>query len=280
MLRVRVLAELRRAWPYALALALLLGAVVSLGAHLSNAFPSRERPFGWAGPANFENAVAMVRPDILLAATLPALLLGATALRERAPRTARVPDVLVALAVDALLVALACFVGSLVAWFVAAKSPVEAFVAFGSATALVALAFYSLAFLVSAIVPRHALAPSLVVWGFFNFLYEGWTRVVLFRQVGYEPLASGNFPAWFWASQAFSPLTAYRGVLILWRRGFMDYLEKAALGSAALPAWMNPGTFALLMVGLWILVPLGLGVGIWAWRGRDYASDVAAPTSL
>src|SRR5581483_12146089 len=103
------LRELRRAWPYALVLALGLGAVVTVGANISNAFPSQARPFGWPGPASFENAVAMVRPDIVLATTLPALLLGATALRRHDPREG---GLLPILAVDAALLLVAAFVAS------------------------------------------------------------------------------------------------------------------------------------------------------------------------
>jgi len=267
--------EAKRAWPYALALAALLGSVVAVGANLSNAFPSQERPFGWPGPASFENGVAMVRPDILLATTLPALLLGATALRARDAKTERAGVLLPILAVDALLVAAACFVGALVAFLAAAKSPVEALFAFAAASTLLALAFYSLAFLVSALLPRHAIAPSLAIWGFFTSVYESLTRVILFRQVGYGPLASGDFPPWFWVSQAASPFTVYRGVLILWRRGFMDYVEKAALGNAVLPSWMNAGTFALVMLGLWIVLPLGLALGAWQFRGRASVASSA-----
>jgi hypothetical protein len=60
-------------------------------------------------------------------------------------------------------------------------------------------------------------------------------------------------------------------VLILWERGFMDYLEKAALGQATLPAWMNPGTFAALTLVLWVALPVGLGLLVWHWKGRSSA---------
>lgn len=260
--------ELRRAWPYALALALLLGAVVVVGANLSNAFPSQERPFGWPGPANLENGVAMVRTEIILACTLPALLLGATALRARDPREDSPADLLPALGVDVALLVVAAFAAALIAWIGAAKSPFPAVVAFGTAEALLALAFFSLGWLAAALFGSHGVAAAGAIWLFFTAVYENWTRVILFRQVGYGPLASGQFPSWFWASQALSPLTAYRGVLILWRRGFMDYLEKAALGSAALPAWMTPATFASVMIAMWVVLPLGLALGAWWLKGR------------
>jgi hypothetical protein len=148
-------------------------------------------------------------------------------------------------------------------------------VAFAAAHALLALAFFALAFLVASLVPRHGIPASVAVWGFFAFIYEGWMRVILFRQQGYDKLTAGEFPAWFWTSQAASPLTAYRGVLILWRRGFMDYLEKAALGNAALPAWMTPATFSALLLVVWVAIPVGLGLAFWQWRGR--ASVEPAP---
>jgi hypothetical protein len=272
-------AELRRAWPYALVLALVLGAAVVVGANLSNAFPSKDHPFGWAGPANFENAVAMVRPEIVLACTLPALAMGATALRRRDPREQGPASLLPALGVDAALLVAAALLAAIIGFVGAAKTTSDALVAFASAQALLALAFFALGYLAGALVPRHALPAALAVWSFFNLLYEGMTRVALFRQMGYDRLSAGEFPAWFWVSQALSPLAAYRGVLILWRRGFMDYLEKAALGNAALPAWMTPATFALLMLALWVALPLGLALGAWWLRGRLERAVGASPAS-
>lgn len=261
--------ELRRAWPFALVLGLVLGAVVVLGANLSNAFPSRDRPFGWPGPASFENGVAMVRGDIVLATTLPALLMGATALRERHPTEDGPRTLLLIFGVDAALLVAGAFLAAGIGAWGAAKAPPQAFLAFAVASALLALAFWSLAFLVSALLPRHRIATSLGVWGFFNLLYEGTARTILFRQEGYEPLASGQFPMWFWVSQALSPLTSYRGVLILWRPGFKDYVEKAILTpETPLPAWMTPFNFGAVMVALWILIPVGLALAAWWTRGR------------
>ncbi len=261
-------AELRRAWPYALVLALGLGTVVVVGANLSNAFPSQSRPFGWPGPASLENGVAMVRTEIVLACTLPALLLGATALRGRDPREDPARTLLPALATDAALLVVAAFLAALIAFVGAARSPPAALLAFGSAESLLALAFFSMGYLAAAVASRHAVAAAFGVWAFFTLVYENWTRVILFRQVGYDPLASGDFPTWFWVSQGLSPLTAYRGVLILWRPGFMDYLEKAALSGAALPAWMTPATFAGILLVMWVLAPVALALGAWWVRGR------------
>ena len=264
----QVRGEARRALPYALVLALALGAVVSVGAHYSNAFPSQSRPFGWPGPAHFHNAVAMVRGDLVLAASVPALVLGARALSDRDPHIQRAPRVLAAFLAHGILLVTASFCAAAIGGIVAFKTPTNAFMAFSVAHALLALSFYSLAFLCSALFRRHALAAAALVWIAFNTVYESLVRTAVFRQVGGDALAAGQFPGWFYVAQALSPLSAYRGTLILWERGFMDYLEKAALGQAALPAWMNPGTFVALTLVLWVALPVGLALAAWAWRGR------------
>jgi hypothetical protein len=261
--------EARRAFPYALVLLLALGTVVSVGAHYSNAFPSQDRPFGWPGPARFENAVAMVRGDLVLAASVPALLLGAVAFARRDPRVDGVRRMGAAFAAHALLLVAACFCAGAVGGLVAFKAPTNAFLAFSVAHALLALSFYALAFLCGALAGRHALPAAAAVWLGFNAVYESVVRTVVFRQVGGDALAQGQFPGWFYVAQALSPLSAYRGTLILWERGFMDYLEKAALGKAALPAWMNPGVFAALTLVLWVALPVGLGLLAWRWKGRS-----------
>ena len=263
--------EARRALPYALLLMLALGAVVSVGAHYSNAFPSESRPFGWPGPAAFQNAVAMVRGDLVLAASLPALVLGARALAGRDPLAQPARRILPILLAHALLLVVACFAAAAIGGLVAFRTPTSAFLAFSVAHALLALSFYSLAFLCGAILRRHALPLAMGVWLAFNAAYEGLVRTAVFREAGYNALAAGQFPSWFYVAQALSPLSAYRGVLILWERGFMDALEKAALGKAALPGWLNPGTFIVLTLVLWIAIPLGVALGIWAWRGRASA---------
>ena len=273
--REQMRAEARRALPYGLVLMLALGLAVSVGAHLSNAFPSEGRPFGWEGPARFENAVAMVRGDLVLAASLPALLLGARALRGLDPAThgaGRMPPAMLA---HALVLATACFGAGAIGGMVAFKTPLAAYVAFSTAHALLALSFYSLAFLGAAFTRRHAVAVAAGVWLFFNAAYEGLVRTAVFRQAGYHALAAGQFPSWFYVAQALSPLSAYRGVLILWERGFMDYLEKTVLGDANLPAWMHPGSFAALTLALWVALPLGLAAGLWWWKARAHAAQAA-----
>jgi hypothetical protein len=101
-------------------------------------------------------------------------------------------------------------------------------------------------------------------------------RTILFRQEGYDNLTAGLFPTWFFVAQGFSPLTAYRGVLILWDRKFMDGLEKATVGAAALPSWLNPLTMAAFLTALWIALPLGIAGLLHWWRGRE--ARVPEPT--
>lgn len=264
--------EARRAWPYAVLLGVALGAIVVIGANYSNAFPSEQRPFGWPGPSGFENAVAMVRGDIVVATTLPALLLGATL--WRAPGRLGV-----AMATDGLLVLLAVGLATLIGAIGAADTRSLAYLSFYVAHALLALSFYSLAALCSIAATRYAAPVALAVWLVLNAGYESVVRTVLFRTEGYDALSTGVFPPWFFVAQAFSPLTAYRGVLILWDRRMMDGLEKAVLGDAALPAWLNPLTMGAFMVALWIALPLALaGLLAW-WRRRAAGRDVAAQRS-
>jgi hypothetical protein len=262
------LAEIRRAWPYALVLAAALGAVVVAGADLSNAFPSKSRPFGWPGPSSFENAVAMVRPELVLAASLPALLLGATALARRDPRRDGAAALGIVVGLDAALLALATLVAALVGKWGSFATPADAFWAFAAAHALLALACYGFAFLASAIARGHAPALALAAWLGFTALYDDVTQTMLFRQAGYDRLVAGDFPPWFFVAQAFSPETLYRGVLILWDRKLMDYEEQAALANAALPAWLTPATFAGLLAATWFVVPIALGTGVWMLRRR------------
>src|SRR5438067_2852838 len=123
-------AELRRAWPLALALALGAGAVLVVGVNLSNAFPSQDRPFGWPGPSSFENGVAMVRPELVLATTIPALLLGVRALNRREPHADGPAALLGIFALDAMLLFLAAFVAAVIGKLGASRTTALAFVAF------------------------------------------------------------------------------------------------------------------------------------------------------
>ncbi|HUR69072.1 MAG TPA: hypothetical protein VM370_07480 [Candidatus Thermoplasmatota archaeon] len=264
--------DTRRAAPYALLLALGLGAVVVAGAHYSNAFPSEKAPFGWPGPSSFEHAVAMVRSDLILAASLPALALGAFALRGREPAREGVGGALRTYGVHAAMLAVAVLVAGILGAIGAAKAPFDAVFAFWTAHTVLALAFYSIAFAWSCWLKEHALAGAAAMWIGFLGLYESVTRTILFRQVGYERLAAGDFPTWFWAAQGLSPLSSYTGILILWREKFRDYTETAVLANAALPSWLVPATFVALATMLWILLPLSIGLAGWWWRARTWSA--------
>ena len=261
--------ELLRAAPYALLLALALSTVLVIGVNLSNAFPSESRPFGWPGTSPFWNGVATVRSDLVVATTLPALLWGVAFLHNRDPRAERTTSLGMALGVNVALLVLAVVLATGVGAVAASKVHARAFTAFFAAHALLALSFWSLAVLCGALLTRWAAPAAAGVWLLFHAAYENATRWVVFRDAGYHALANGEFPSWFYAAQALSPLSAYRGVLILWERGFMDYLESATLGKAVLPAWVNPGTFMVLGLALWVALPLGIAAFAWWWRGRD-----------
>lgn len=258
------LPEIRRAAPYALALAALLGAVVIVGAHQSNAFPSADRPFGWPGPSSLSGAVAMARADLVLAASVPALLLGAMALRGR---RAGLPLALTWVT-HAALVGAGVLVGALAGAAGVREAPGDALAAFVVAHGVLALSFYSIGFLWSSLLGRHALAPAAATWLFFVGIYDRVLQTMLFRKVGYHELAAGSFPDWFWVSQAFSPLSSYRGILILWRPDFRDYVEKVALEGARLPGWIVPATFVALALALWMLIPLALAHLVGWWRAQ------------
>jgi hypothetical protein len=258
----------RRAAPYAAILALGLGLAVALGANLANAYPSRTRPFGWPGASNFDGGVATVRPELVLAGSLPGLLWG---LRSRPRPEARprcLPMVVVGWVADIALVCAAVLVATLIGAWGASDTPADAFWGFFAAHALLALSFYCIGALAAAVVRRHALAAGLAAWVVFAVLLDGFVRWRLFRDAGYDNLAAGRFPSWFYVSEALSPVAGYRAVLILWRRGFRDAVEHAVLDHAALPDWVTASTFALAVAVLWVALPLGLAAVAWWLRIR------------
>lgn len=261
--------ELRRAAPYVLLLALGLGAVVVAGAHYSNAWPSEKAEFGWPGAASLERGVAMVRSDIVLATTIPALLMGARALARRTPALDQPLSVLAVYGLHVAMIALGVLVATLVGALGAGDAPLEAGFAFWTAHTVLALSFYSIAFLWNCYLHEHAVAAAAATWIVFLGLYEAVTRTIMFRTEGYTQITNAGFPDWFWAAQGLSPLASYQGILILWRPRFRDMIEEAALENAVLPSWLVPGTFVALAVVLWMLVPLGLGLLGWWWRGRS-----------
>ena len=264
-----LLAELRRAAPYVLLLALGLGAVVVAGAHYSNAWPSEKAEYGWPGAASLERGVAMVRSDIVLATTIPALILGARALLTRSPSVDRTRSILPVYALHAALIGLAVLVATVIGALGAGDAPFEATFAFWTAHTVLALSFYSIGFLWNCYLREHAVAAALATWIAFLGLYEAVTRTIMFRSEGYTQITNVGFPDWFWVAQGLSPLSSYTGILILWRPRFRDMIEEAALENAALPSWLVPSTFVALAIVLWMLIPLGIGALGWWWRGRS-----------
>lgn len=270
----------RSAWPFAALLAFALGGSLFAGANLSTAFPSEQKPFGWPGTATFDNAVAMVRPELLLAATVPAVLWGARTLGNLDPRRDGMRGFWTRIGIDMPFLWVGVLGGALIGKWAASKTPDDALLAFTVAHGLLATAFYLIGLAVSVAFRRNGLPVAVGAWGFFAYLFEDLVRWQTFRQAGYFELRLGHFPGWFYVAQALSPVAAYRGVLIMWREGFRDGLEHAVLDDAPLPAWMNAGNFVLLMLVLWVAVPLAYAsLGWWTrahWHERSGAAPVAA----
>lgn len=286
--RVRVgLASLGRTaaptWPYALVLAAALAGALWIGANLSNATPSSSRPYGWPGTADFDAAVASMRPALVLAASVPGLLMGLAAARRpparRAPRQSLPPIML-----DLALLALGAYVGAHVGALGARRAAGAAVTLFVTAHLLLAWVAYAMAQLASSVSRRHGAALAAGLWMADVGLSDSFVRWHLFRDAGYTNLAAGRFPGWFYASQAASPTAAYRGMLILGRPGFRDYTEHAALDGATMPAWLTPALFVWVLVLLWVALPLAYAQGIsWVRRLRSDAGGWfpgrAAPTA-
>lgn len=260
--------ELFRAWPYALLLALALGGALALGVNLSNAWPSANKPFGWPGPSSFDNGVAMVRTELVLAASVPGLLLGLGTPRRLDPARDGSRNFLARIGVDVVLLTAAPFAAAGLGAWAASKSTGESVFAFGVAHALLALAFYSIAFLAQTLLPRYGGAPALTIWIVYVVLLENLLQWRLFREVGYHALKAGQLPVWFFATQLASPFAAYRGVLILWRPGFRGGIEQAALKDATLPAWVAADTFVVLLIFAWVILPLEVAALAFAWRAE------------
>ncbi len=265
--------HLRRAGPAALLLALATGAATVLGAHVYNAWPTAAFPYGEPGPAPLERGVAYVRPALVLTASLPALLLGLQTAqgldgrhRWRAP-LARVGADL------GLLAAAAGLAAAIGAWGTA-SAPAGAVVALAVSTALLAWSFHALGVLAGTLGAQRANAGLFAVgtWLAFHALYESFVRWRLFRATSYYELRAGDLPLWFVAAQALSPLSAYRGLMILWRPEFRDGLEREALRNATLPGWLGAGALAVVLL-LWTVIPLGVAALLWARRMGPAAPD-------
>ncbi len=269
--------HLRRAGPTVLLMALATGVATVLGGHVYNAWPTAGYPHGEPGPANLERAVAYVRPALVLTTSLPALLLGLRsaagldAARGWGPPMLRV-------GADLLLLAVGAAVAALIGAWATAEAPAEAIVALAVSTMLLAWSFHAMAFAAGVILPGRAALPATGLWLVFHGLYESLVRWRLFRATGYYELRAGQLPIWFVAAQALSPLAAYRGLMILWRPGFRDGLERETLRNATLPGWLGPEVLAIMLL-LWTVVPLALAAAVWARRTGVAARAAAQPES-
>ena len=252
--------------PFAILLALALGFAVWVGAELSHAYPSEAAPHGWNGPANFDAGVATLRPQLVLAAAIPAILLGLMSARRFQVALTGPTRAGLLLAADLALIAIAAFFGAVIAREGASKTSNDALWAFVGAHALLAASFYALAVL-SAVLVRRAPALLIGVLGTgYIAIYDSFLRWKALRDLGLEGLRAGALPAWFYAAQAASPISLYRALLIVWHKGFMDYEERAVLDGATLPPWMTVEILATLILFLWVLVPLELAWIIWTLR--------------
>lgn len=252
--------------PFVVLLSLALGFTVWVGAELSHSYPSDAAPHGWPGPANFDGGVATARPQLVLAAVIPGILLGLmSARRFRLGITGAARSGALILA-DVTLIATAAWLGAVIAREGAAKTSNDAFWAFTGAHALLAASFYALAMLSSVIFRKApALMVGVMATGYVS-MYDSFLRWKALRELGIVGLRAGLLPAWFFAAQAASPISLYRALLIIWNRGFMDYEEQAVLGNATLPSWMTPEILGTLFLFLWVLLPLELAWIVWTLR--------------
>lgn len=252
--------------PFAILLALALGLTVWVGAELSHAYPSEAAPNGWNGPANFDAGVSTVRPHLVLAAVIPAVLLGLMSCRRLKIGITGPVRAGLLLVSDLTLIAVAAWVGAIIAREGAAKTSNDAFWAFVGAHALLAASFYALAVLSSVIFRKApALLIGLLATGYVA-VYDNFLRWKALRELGLAGLRAGALPAWFYAAQAASPISLYRALLIVWHKGFMDYEERAVLSGATLPPWMTVEVLATLIIFMWVLVPLEVAWIVWTLR--------------
>ena len=114
--------HLKVAGPYAAVLALALGGLVWIGSNLANSYPSEAQPHGWPGPATFDGGVATVRPQLILAATLPPLLWGLSVTRRFKPGVDGPNRVASVFGADVLLLAVSVYMGTLLGRWGAAKT--------------------------------------------------------------------------------------------------------------------------------------------------------------
>ena len=266
-----VLREARVALPFFLLYGLALGGTLALGAELSTARPSRDRPFGWPGPASFDNGVAMVRNDLALCAAIPPLLLGLTLVR-RLQRDLRSGLFVSAVLTDLAAVALGALLAGLVGVWGSARASPDAYWAFVTAHGLLGLSFFALGLLPTVVAPIVGLLAGGFLGLAYLTLYDNWVKWRIFRELGYNGIMSGAFPTWFYLAQVFSPLSTYRGMLITWRPQFRDWEEQAALREVVLPSWVNPVLFGSVHLFVWVAIPIEAAIIVWVVRSRRRAS--------
>jgi hypothetical protein len=240
------------AWLATIALGLALA--VAIGAHYYNAWPSAARPFGNPGAADFGQGASMVRFELSLIASLPALALGVTALGglgTRVEAAARIGTL-------GLLLVGSVLAGSVLAALAVSDAPASSILAFAAAHIVLALSFFGIGLLCGA---SPWPAPTAAAAGTLALLAEPLLRIQLFRGAGFHALAAGGFPDWFYASQVL-PYQGYRDMLILQTPEFRDGLERAVFANAALPSWMNPLLLGGILLALWFVVPAALAVAL------------------
>jgi hypothetical protein len=262
----RFVAETLPVLPFALILASALGFTVWVGAELANAYPSDAAPMGWKGAASFDAGVATMRPQLVLAATIPGLLWGLSSVRRFKIGLTGPLRSGALLLTDLVLLASASWLGAVIAREGAAKTSNEAFWAFTGTHGLLAASFYSLAVL-SAVVLRTA--PALIagaLWTGYAAVYDNFLRWKALREMGLAGLRAGALPGWFYLAQAASPIALYRALLIVWHKGFRDYEERAVLEGVTLPPWMTVDIIGSLIAFAWVLLPLEAAWIVWSLR--------------
>ena len=258
--------ELLPVLPFAVVLALATGLCVWVGAELANAYPSDAAPNGWNGAASFDAGVATMRPQLIIAATVPGLLLGLMSVRRFKIGLTGPLRAGALLAADLALIAVGVWFGAVIGRAGASKTSEEAFWAFTGAHGLLAASFYAIAVL-SAVVLRTA--PAIIAgitWVGYAAIYDNFLRWKALREMGLEGVRAGALPAWFYLAQAASPIALYRALLIVWHRGFRDYEERAVLEGAVLPPWMTPDTIGTLIAFVWVFLPLEAAWIVWSLR--------------
>lgn len=270
------------ALPFGLILGLALGFAVFVGANMSNAFPSEDRPFGWPGPSNFSNGVAMDRSMFVLAATASGLLLGLWAFRRDVSRDMTLGDFGAAAVSHLTLLFGGAYLGAGIGDWAASETQPGTIHAFAVSHALLASAFYALGAVFAVSLGPVGAPAGAGVWVFYVALFENITRWRVFRDVGYHGIQAGQLPGWFYLAQAASPIALYRGLLIIWHPPFRNWEEQAVLADANLPAWMTPEILGAALAA-WIVVPLEIAaivVAVRQWRRERKSAQASQDVML